>query len=169
MDHTWSYDSPLGPITLAARENALTGLWFEGQAHYARGLAPAHEERYLPVFAETERWLELYFCGRQPGFTPPLLLQGTPFQQTVWGLLLQIPYGHTETYGALAKKTALLLHKTAMSAQAVGNAVARNPVSLIVPCHRVVGAGGTLTGYAGGPEKKAFLLGLERSGAPITQ
>ena len=152
--------TPLGGVTLASDGEALTGLWFDGQKYFGSTLGAQYEERSLPVFAEAERWLEIYFNGRDPGFIPPLSLRGTPFRRAVWELLLTIPYGHTITYGALAAA----LGAQNGSARAVGGAVGRNPVSLIVPCHRVIGAGGALTGYAGGVERKARLLSLERGG-----
>ncbi len=157
MQYTTVYQSPLGSILLAAAGSALTGLWFEGQNYYARTLGEARMEKNLPVFGEAARWLDDYFAGREPGFTPPLSPAGTPFQREVWALLRQIPYGSTTTYGALARE----LGRPASSARAVGSAVARNPISLLIPCHRVLGAGGALTGYAGGLERKQRLLALE--------
>lgn len=152
MDYTCSFQSPLGALTLASDGRALTGLWFVSQKHYADTLTPEHQEQSLSIFEETLRWLELYFSGRAPEFTPALCLRGTPFRRAVWELLLSIPYGRTVTYGELAS------HWPRMSAQAVGGAVGHNPISLIVPCHRVLGADGSLTGYAGGVERKAWLL-----------
>ncbi len=155
------YDSPLGGILLAADEQGLTGLWFEGQKYFARSLPPAREERETPVLADAARWLDVYFSGHEPDFTPPLHPAGTPFQRAVWALLGQIPYGGTTTYGALARTLAARGGLASMSAQAVGGAVGHNPVSVIVPCHRVVGADGSLTGYAGGIARKIALLRLE--------
>lgn len=157
MDFVTSYLSPLGEIRLASDGEALIGLWFEGQAHFGATLRQSRENAQLPVFDEARRWLDLYFSGREPEFTPPLRLRGTPFQRRVWELLLRIPYGQRRSYGALARE----LGKAPGSARAVGNAVGRNPVSLIVPCHRVVGADGSLTGYAGGMQRKSALLQLE--------
>lgn len=156
MTRTWQYDSPLGGITLAGEGDALTGLWFDGQAHFGSTLDFRVEERWLPVFAEACRWLDVYFEGRIPDFVPGLDLRGTPFQRRVWQALLDIPYGKTLSYGALARAV------SCTSARAVGAAVGRNPISLIVPCHRVLGAGGALTGYAGGLERKRWLLQLEQ-------
>ncbi len=152
------YESPLGTILLEADGFGLTGVWLPGQrsADLPGGETPDH-----PVLMQACRWLDLYFSGEVPDFTPPLHLQGTAFQQAVWALLLTIPYGQTATYGALAREVAARLGKPRMSAQAVGGAVGRNPVSVIVPCHRVVGANGLLTGYAGGLDKKIALLALE--------
>jgi len=159
MQYTTVYQSPLGELLLAAGGEALTGLWFEGQNYYARTLDEAHTEKDLPVFAETARWLDLYFSGREPDFTPPLSPAGTPFQREVWALLRKIPYGATTTYGALARE----LGRPVSSARAVGAAIGQNPISLLIPCHRVLGAGGALTGYAGGLERKRRLLALERA------
>lgn len=161
MDYLYFYRSPLGGITLASDGEALTGLWFDGQRHFGSTLGPEQEERALPVFAETARWLDLYFSGTAPEFTPPLRLHGTAFRRLIWELLLEIPYGRTLTYAALAGRAAARLALPRMSARAVGGAVGRNPISLIVPCHRVLGADGSLTGYAGGAERKARLLALE--------
>ena len=164
MDYTGHYDSPLGGVTLASDGKALVGLWFDGQKHFGETLSPAHEDKPLPVFDETSRWLDVYFSGREPDFAPPVKLRGTPFQQAVWALLRTIPFGLTTTYGALARRLAAEQGQSRASARAVGSAVGRNPVSLIVPCHRVLGAGGALTGYAGGLERKAALLALEQGG-----
>ena len=161
MEYTFHYASPLGGLTLAATERALTGLWFDGQKYFAAGLDPAAETRPLPIFDEAARWLDAYFAGREPGFTPPLAPRGTDFQKAVWNLLLKIPYGETTTYGALARELAAKRGLSHFSAQAVGGAVGRNPISLIIPCHRVVGSSGSLTGYAGGVERKLRLLTLE--------
>lgn len=161
MKYTAAYESQLGEILLAADETGLTGLWFAGAKYYASGLDPRHEETELPVFGTARRWLDIYFSGQEPDFTPPLHMIGTPFQLSIWRLLLQIPYGETATYGELARLAAEERGLAHMSAQAVGGAVGHNRISLIVPCHRVVGAGGSLTGYAGGVEKKQRLLTLE--------
>ena len=150
------YESPLGGITLAGEGDALTGLWIDGQAHFGSTVGAQPEKRRLPVFDDACRWLDVYFSGRIPDFTPKLNLCGTPFQRTVWQALLAIPYGETITYGELAGRI------SCPSARAVGGAVGRNPVSLIVPCHRVIGAGGSLTGYAGGLQLKKELLQLEK-------
>ncbi|MBE5807048.1 MAG: methylated-DNA--[protein]-cysteine S-methyltransferase [Clostridiales bacterium] len=154
MTYIHHVDSPLGGITMASDGDALTGLWFDGQRHFPKALAGRAELTYLPVFEQAEAWLRIYFSGRDPGFTPPLSLSGTPFRTSVWDMLLSIPFGQTATYGQLAERLG-------SAARAVGGAVGRNPVSLIVPCHRVVGADGRLTGYAGGLERKTYLLRLE--------
>ena len=161
MMFTAHYQSPLGEILLAADEVGLTGLWFDRAKYYAAGLAPQSTERETPPLTEAKRWLDVYFSGKMPDFMPPLHLIGTPFQQEVWALLRQIPYGKTTTYGALAKTLAAQRGLERMSAQAVGGAVGHNEISILVPCHRVVGTGGSLTGYAGGVDKKKALLELE--------
>lgn len=148
------YRSPLGEILMAADDAGLVGLWFAGQKHFAPGLTQAREQE-TPVLAAAGRWLDLYFAGRRPHFIPPLHLTGTEFRMTVWSLLQEIPYGEVTTYGELARQLAQRLEVPHMSAQAVGGAVGHNPISLIVPCHRVIGADGSLTGYAGGVDKSA--------------
>lgn len=167
MQYTSHYASPLGRILLAADETGLVGLWFEGQKYFARDLDREHAERNLPVFAQTKHWLDLYFSGEKPDFCPPLHFKGTDFQNAVWELLCAIPYGQTTTYGAIAGQLAAKCGLSHMSAQAVGGAVGHNPISIIVPCHRVVGANGSLTGYAGGIDRKAALLQLEGAHFPL--
>ena len=218
MNYTAHYDSPLGGITLASDGEALTGLWFEGQKHYAVMLDPQHREcDDLSMFAETKCWLDSYFSGQVPDFTPKLAMRATPFRQAIWEILLTIPYGKTVTYGEIARRFVETFHETSlqssslhnaslhgatsldtssqnaplqvtssqdalsqcsllqgmsiqgamlakknMSAQAVGGAVGHNPIAIIIPCHRVIGANGSLTGYAGGVERKKYLLELER-------
>lgn len=161
MDYIRRCPSPLGEITLASDGSSLTGLWFGGQKYFPCSIAGDTEEKPLPVFDQTERWLRLYFSGRAPDFTPPLKLEAPPFRKSVWEILLTIPFGQTTTYGGIAEMIAKQRGLSRMSAQAVGGAVSRNPISLIVPCHRVVGADGSLTGYAGGIERKQKLLALE--------
>ena len=163
MQYTNQYQSPLGGITMASDGESLTGLWFERQKYYAATLTGEHAEKELPVFQQAKRWLDLYFQGKNPDFTPPLHLDGTPFRLAVWEILQQIPYGQVMTYGEIANRIAGRQGLEKMSAQAVGGAVAHNPVSVIVPCHRVVGSNGSLTGYAGGIYKKIELLTLENA------
>lgn len=162
MTYIYHYDSPLGDITLSGNETELTGLWFDGQKYFADTLSHEHEEKYLPIFELTCHWLDIYFSGTAPDFTPPLCIKTTPFRKSVWEILLTIPFGKTMTYGEIAKKTAKETGLINMSAQAVGGAVGHNPISIIIPCHRVVGANGHLTGYAGGMEKKIRLLEIEK-------
>lgn len=155
------YASPLGPITLASDGEALAGLWFDGQKRDRNLLTSGFEEREVPVFEETTRWLDIYFAGHEPDFTPALALNCSPFRRDVLERLKQIPYGRTTTYGQIAQDIARARGLAQMSAQAVGGAVGWNPISLIIPCHRVVGAGGSLTGYGGGIRRKLALLKLE--------
>lgn len=164
MQYISHYTSPIGDILLAADDAGLTGLWFQGQKYFARGLEKEQEERNLPVFDQTKAWLDLYFSGKEPDFLPPLHLIGTDFQKQVWEILLAIPYGKTTTYGKIAGQIAQRRGLAHMSAQAVGGAVGHNPISIIVPCHRVLGTDGSLTGYAGGVDKKNHLLSLEKTG-----
>lgn len=160
MRYTDNYVSPMGNIVLAGDGTALTGLWFEGQKWFGAGLTDGAERAELPVFGQTKKWLDIYFGGGEPAFTPAVALRGSEFQIAVWNVLSAIPYEKTVTYGEIAKNlTAVTGRKT--SARAVGSAVGRNPVSIIVPCHRVLGADGSLTGYAGGVERKRELLRLE--------
>lgn len=163
MTYIQHYDAPLGRILLAADEVGLTGLWFDGAKYFADGLPAEHTERETPVLSEARHWLDLYFAGQKPGFLPPLHPAGSTFQQAVWALLLQIPYGQTVTYGELARQLAVKQGRPRMSAQAVGGAVGHNKISIIIPCHRVVGTGGSLTGYAGGIDRKVKLLALEQA------
>ena len=167
MTFTQRYNSPMGGILLAADEIGLTGVWFDGQKYFARGLPKEWTERNTPVLSAARHWLDVYFTGREPDFMPPLNPIGSGFQRAVWELLLQIPYGQATTYGALAQKLAQQQGLAHMSAQAVGGAVGRNKISILIPCHRVVGTGGRLTGYAGGVDRKAGLLELEHSGLRI--
>ena len=163
MTYTKRYTSPLGMILLAADDAGLTGLWFEGSKYFAAELPKEHTEQDTPVLLETTQWLDVYFAGKEPDFTPLLHLIGSDFRQAVWSILLSIPYGRTVTYGQIAKQLAKNTGKDKISAQAVGGAVGHNPISIIVPCHRVVGASGSLTGYAGGLDKKIALLELEKT------
>ena len=160
MDYIWHYDSPLGGITMASDGDALIGLWIEGQKY---SLDKEHEEKRLPVFDETCRWLDIYFTGKDPGFTPKLNMRTSAFRKKVWEILLGIPFGQTMTYGEIAAQIARENGLKRMSAQAVGGAVGHNLISLIIPCHRVVGTDGNLTGYGGGIDKKVRLLQLENS------
>lgn len=162
MQYITHYTSPLGEITLASDGNALIGLWFDGQKHDRNILLPNCREGELPIFVETKKWLDDYFAGREPGFTPALALDCSPFRTEVLQILMRIPYGKTTTYGEIAKEIAEKRGLAKMSAQAVGGAVGSNPISLIIPCHRVVGTGGSLTGYGGGIQKKLALLQLEK-------
>ena len=161
MTFTQHYNSPLGDILLAADDIGLTGLWFDGEKYYADNLPAEHIEQETQILLQTRRWLDIYFSGKEPNFMPPLHPVGSKFRQEVWEILLQIPYGQTTTYGEIARQLAAKSGCAKMSAQAVGGAVGHNEISIIIPCHRVVGTNGSLTGYAGGIDKKAKLLELE--------
>lgn len=168
---TSHYSSPLGTMTLTSDGTALTGLWFDGQRFAPTAgdmaeetTAPANDIDTMDIFMQTRRWLDLYFSGTAPSFTPPLnpVRGATPFRRAVWDELLAIPYGHTVTYGTLAQRLATRLGRPTMSAQAIGGAVGHNPIALIIPCHRVIGADGSLTGYAAGINRKRLLLQGEK-------
>ncbi len=161
--YTCRYDSPLGAVLLAADGSGLTGLWFDGQKYFAHSLPGEHIAQETPVLAEARRWLDIYFAGREPDFMPPLHPVGSAFRRSVWEMLLRIPYGQTVTYGELARRLAEKHGLPRISAQAVGGAVGHNEISVIIPCHRVVGASGSLTGYAGGLDRKIKLLELEHA------
>ena len=162
MLYSVDYESPVGKLTLAADEKALVGLWMEGQRYFGSSLqveTMCHE--FVPVLGNAVSWLDAYFAGGKPALeNVPLSLQGTDFQLSVWKALCTIPYGKTSTYGAIARQLSDELDRN-VSPRAVGNAVGHNPISIIIPCHRVVGSNGSLTGYAGGLERKEYLLQLE--------
>lgn len=157
------YTSPIGNIVLASDGEGLTGLWFEQQKYFGSTLAGGTTECELPIFTDTKRWLDIYFGGEKPKFTPVCHLQGSPFRIAVWEILKTIPYGETVTYGEIARRIANQNEIAKMSAQAVGGAVGHNPIGIIIPCHRVIGSNGRLTGYAGGLDKKEKLLLLEKA------
>ncbi len=161
MDYTYHYISPLGGITLSSDGEALTGLWFDRQKYFAQTLDKENMASELLIFTQTVKWLDIYFSGNAPGFTPPINLRTTDFRKAVCEIMLTIPYGQTMTYGEIADVIAKQKNLTKMSAQAVGGAVGHNPISIIIPCHRVIGANGGMTGYAGGIDKKIKLLKLE--------
>ena len=161
--YTSVYSSELGDILLAADEIGLTGLWFFGQSYFADTLPTEQIAQETPILTQAREWLDEYFSGKEPDFTPKLHPIGSPFRQEVWRILLQIPYGQTTTYGEIARQMEKLQNRPHMSAQAVGGAVGHNGISIIIPCHRVVGTKGSLTGYAGGLDKKMALLELEHA------
>lgn len=163
MTYTKKYNSPLGDILLAEDDIGLIGLWFDKGKNYADILCAEHIEKETATLKETIRWLDLYFDGKEPDFIPPLHLIGTPFQKMVWEILLQIPYGKTVTYKSISKQIENKTGIKKMSSQAVGNAIGHNEVSIIIPCHRVVGTNGSLTGYSGGLERKIKLLEIEKA------
>ena len=156
------YASPLGTITLACDREAIIGLWFQEQKRFAPILPEQTIQADCPLLQEGKRWLDVYFSGRAPDFLPPLRYDSTPFRKAVCDIMLTIPYGETMTYGAIAAQVAKQRGMERMSAQAVGGAVGHNPISLMIPCHRVVGTSGSLTGYGGGMERKVKLLELEQ-------
>ena len=166
MERSCRLDTPLGLVILTGDALALTSLRFVGQRYFPDTLPEPCGPDELPVFAQTADWLSLYFSGRDPGFLPPLRPEVTPFRRAVWAALLRIPYGQTVSYGELAAALEDQTGSGRVSARAVGGAVGRNPISLLIPCHRVVGADGSLTGYAGGLERKRRLLDLEQ-GKPL--
>ena len=163
MIYTCNIDTPLALITASAENNKLTGLWFMGQKYY-----PSKTDEWItkpdyPVFKELKLWIKYFFEGKNPSLENiKLEPHGTLFQKDVWEILLKIPYGKTITYGEIAKQLAHKKGLCSMSAQAVGGAVGHNPISIIIPCHRVIGAAGNLTGYAGGIDKKEALLRVEK-------
>lgn len=163
MTYIYRYHSPLGGITVSSNGIEITGLWFDGQKYFGDTLPENYEEKDLPVFEKTKKWLDIYFSGKAPDFIPPLKIETTSFRKAVWEIMLTIPFGQTMTYGEIADKIAKKKGISKMSAQAVGGAVGHNSISLIIPCHRVVGTNGSLTGYAGGIDKKVQLLTMEKA------
>lgn len=164
MYYYTQYLSPIGQLTLACNETSLVGVWIEGQKYYGHTiLKEGIRADDFPMLKKAKVWLTRYFAGERPEISElSLAPQGSEFQQRIWRLLCEIPYGETTTYGELAKKAAAQMGKESMSAQAVGGAVGHNPIGIIIPCHRVLGADGSLTGYAGGMDKKRKLLEGER-------
>ena len=161
MVESCTYDAPLGKLLLASDQGSLIGLWFEDAQHCAKGLNLERAEGKNEVLEMTQEWLKLYFSGIKPNFIPPVRLKGSRFQLKVWSILQKIPWGMTITYGEIAEMIAEESGISRMSAQAVGGAVGKNPISIIIPCHRVIGKNGRLTGYAAGVDKKRELLRLE--------
>ncbi len=161
MEYIFEYKSPIGGIIITSDETEITGLRFKGESE-AEVLS---DKRYKETSAikEAKKWLDIYFSGKNPGYIPAINATGTEFQKLVWKLLLEIPYGKTTTYGEIAGKIAEIKNVSRMSAQAVGGAVGKNPIAIIIPCHRVVGKKGKLTGYAYGIDKKISLLEIERA------
>ena len=172
MIYTMKYESPLGKLTIASEGDNIVGLWLEGQKYFAASIkGEMTENPNLPVFADARHWLEDYFAGKKPEISAlPLKPEGGTFRKAIWEILCEIPYGELTTYGKIAEKMAVRLGRQSMSSQAVGGAVGHNPISIIIPCHRVVGSNGSLTGYAGGIDKKIQLLqheGVELKGLYI--
>lgn len=161
MQYTARYKSPLGDILLASDDAGLTGLWFEGQRYFALHLTADYIEKETDILMQAKKWLDIYFSGQKPDFIPPLHVEGTSFHREVCEIMLSIPYGKTMTYGEIAQTIASRRGIRKMSARAVGGAVGHNEISIIIPCHRVIGANGNLTGYGGGISRKVRLLELE--------
>ncbi|MDR2019025.1 MAG: methylated-DNA--[protein]-cysteine S-methyltransferase [Syntrophobacterales bacterium] len=163
MYYSTTYQSLIGTYTLACAGKNLVGLWLEGQKYYGATIPEKIAEKDdIPIFIAVKNWLDRYFAGEKPAISElPLAPIGGEFRQSVWGILCEIPYGEVVTYGEIAKKMAAKMNKVNMSSQAIGGAVGHNPISIIIPCHRVVGTNGSLTGYAGGVRKKVKLLELE--------
>ncbi len=166
MIYTCTIHTALGAMTASAENEALTGLWFIGQKYYPSKTDTWTDELNYPVFETLRIWLKEYFSGNNPMLNVKIQPQGTSFQKAVWEILLKIPSGQVTTYGEIAKKLAIMQGLSSMSAQAVGGAVGHNPISILIPCHRVIGSTGSLTGYAGGIDKKKALLQLEH-GKPL--
>jgi len=160
VDYSCHIPSPLGELTAAAREEGLTGLWFPGQKYWTPGQTGEAAGGDLPLFGSLRAWLGEYFSGKEPAFMPPLAPRGSPFRLLIWRLLREIPYGQTVSYGEIARRAAAETGAV-VSPRAVGGAVGHNPLSILIPCHRVVGADGSLTGYGGGLETKIQLLQVE--------
>ena len=164
MHYSTTYSSPLGIITLACDGSSLVGLWIEGQKYHGIALENVKDSNCMPILDAAKKWLYRYFAGEKPSISElPLAPAGSEFRQEVWNILCEIPYGEVITYGEIAKKMAEKMNRQRMSSQAVGGAVGHNPISIIIPCHRVVGSNGSLTGYAGGIPKKVGLLTLEQA------
>ena len=163
MVYTTQYASPLGTITLACDKAAIIGLWFSGQRYFGMTLPGETVQKETPLLAQAKQWLDVYFSGREPDLLPPLHVAASPFRKRVCEIMLTIPYGKTVTYGEIAAEIARQTDAAGMSAQAVGGAVGHNPIALMIPCHRVVGSSGSLTGYGGGLARKVRLLELEHA------
>ena len=162
MHYLSHYESPLGAMTMASDGEHLTGLWFDGQKYDRSTINDdAVVQPHLPVFTQTAQWLDTYFKGTDPGFTPLISVEGSDFKKMVTSIMLSIPFGATSTYARIAAEVACRTGRTHMSAQAVGGAVGHNPIALIVPCHRVLASNGSLRGYAGGVDRKERLLEME--------
>ncbi len=162
MDYITEMESPVGRLTLSSDGTSLTGLWIKGQKYFCCTVKDGQRNDALPLFGKVRKWLELYFAGKQPAIDFPLAPTGSDFRKTVWTALVEIPYGQLTTYGGIARQINARRDGNTTSARAVGGAVGHNPISIIIPCHRVVGAGGSLTGYAGGLKVKTALLKLEK-------
>jgi methylated-DNA-[protein]-cysteine S-methyltransferase len=163
MINTCTIETPMGVLLAAVEEDALIGLWFTSQKHYPKDMETWINKPDNLLFNELKTWLDKYFKGEESEIKFPMAPKGTDFQKIVWKFLLELPFGQTTTYGTIAKKVATEMGKESMSAQAVGGAVGRNPISILIPCHRVIGADKSLTGYDGGLDKKEILLNIEKT------
>jgi methylated-DNA-[protein]-cysteine S-methyltransferase len=163
MEYICKIKSPLGTLTISSDSYNICGLWLDKQKYFCKTLEQNAQEQDLPIFNDVRRWLDIYFSGKNPNFTLPLMPKGSVFQKSIWNNLCKIPYGHTITYGELAKNFEMTNNNQRTSARAVGNAVGHNPISILIPCHRVIAKSGNLTGYAGGLEAKLKLLELENA------
>jgi methylated-DNA-[protein]-cysteine S-methyltransferase len=161
MEYVYRIKSPVGILTVSSDGKSVSGLWIEGQKYFAGTLGKDVLEQNLPIFENVQKWLGIYFSGKEPDFMPPLMPKGSPFQKSIWNILCKIPYGQTTSYGEIAKQFELENKGKSTSARAVGSAVGHNPVSILIPCHRVIGKNGDLTGYAGGINIKLKLLQME--------
>ncbi|MDR0640933.1 MAG: methylated-DNA--[protein]-cysteine S-methyltransferase [Treponema sp.] len=161
MEYIHKIKSLVGVLTVSSDGENISGLWIEGQKYFANTLGKDVLEQNLSIFENIQKWLDIYFSGKEPDFMPPLKPRGTPYQKLIWDALCKIPYGHTTSYGKLAKQFELQHEGRHTSARAIGSAVGHNPISILIPCHRVIGQNNNLTGYAGGIDKKMKLLKLE--------
>ena len=159
MEYIFEYKSPIGDLIITSNEVGITGLRFKGRSEKEELCSKKYKE--ASTIKDAKKWLDIYFSGENPEFIPAINPAGTEFQKLVWKMLLEIPYGKTTTYGEIARKIAEIKNVSQMSAQAVGGAVGKNPIVIIIPCHRVVGKNGNMTGYAYGIDKKIALLELE--------
>ncbi len=168
MLYSTHYLTPVGEYLIVSDGDNITGMWMIGQKYFVHNVkGDIVEKSELPIFTVIKNWLDQYFAGEKPAiFELPLAPRGSEFQQNVWNILIEIPYGEVTTYGKISQKIAILQGKDRMSAQAVGGAVGHNPISIIIPCHRVIGSDGSLTGYAGGIDTKLKLL--EHEGIDIS-
>ena len=161
MEYTQNINSPIGTLIVSSDGTSITGLWIEGQKYFAKTLEKEALEKNLPIFERVREWFDVYFSGKRPDFMPSLMPKGSLFQKSIWNALCKIPYGQTTTYGRIADECKYADNNKPTSARAVGGAVGRNPISILIPCHRVVGKNNDLTGYAGGLHRKQALLKLE--------
>lgn len=161
MEYIHVIKSPIGLLTVSSDGKNVSGLWIEGQKYFAKTLEKDFQKQNLPIFENVKKWLDIYFSGEEPNFRLSFILKGSQFQKAVWNILCKIPYGRTTTYGEIAEQFNFQSKDSHTSARAVGNAVGHNPISIIIPCHRVIGKNNSLVGYAGGINIKRNLLQME--------